>query len=505
MRAPTPSRALACGLLLAAGCTSAMRDPPVASAERVDEDAEVARHGPGVMRFDPIGPDAALVLVDNGGQYSLTRIDTTATPQWMLPVNNKLRTDWSNIFAVDGDQVIFWGAELKIHALADGSLRRSLVEVPAWLAVKRDEARGLFHMRPSAIDRRLFIPLSNGEQTWITAYDAASGAELWRLERPGQSNAYPAPGGLVHVLHGEWPITFGAPRTASDSLLIQEPRHSELVDAATGVVVRKFSHVGLCWVDGWLLAVRPNGTLDAWDSAADRQVNGKRAVLPFATTVLEWPSSHALARCHRSGDRLWLVTASDGFFGDTKYTVLAPGPSGLGQTLRIEGDYLQDSDYGKWLTLAGDGTTRGPGLFDIEAGQVAWMQDPTVDPILHTSWGASDDTLYFERHVDKTTYILALDRGTGALLAAVAVEGAWLEALEHGRLWLLAPALTPGYPVALAVLDARTLRPIAPPGPGITVSDRGAIARAAWQPAPPDAGALWGLEQQRPVSPRTPH
>ncbi len=489
------SRGVAGLLVVTASCTDARRDPP-AVAEIVVEAGDGAeatpRAPPALLRLIPIDRDAALVVVANGDERSLTRIGSDGAPQWVQRLG-EVRTDWSQVFAIAGDQAIVWGDNIELRALADGSLRRSIAEVPAWVAGRPDGARRLFHRSPSAIDGRLFAPISDDRHTWITAFDAATGAELWRLERPGQAHAEPLTSSLLRLNLGSLqPIptredvkgTRRSPAGLPHTVL-------ELVHAATGEVAWRTAYVDTCLADGWLVASTPEDTLAVWDT----ERAAPRSPIPAVQWPLTTPSlgPRTLKHCHRIDDELWAVFESSLLEPDPPtIVILEPGASGLRPRFSLTGNVSYEP--GKWLMMYGDETPWGVGLFDLEAGRFAWVQDSALDPVTYRYTRSSGDTLYLETLNDGGTYYLALDRTSGAALAAVKVAGAGLQGISDGRLWFAGSAQTPGVPVALAVLDGRTLRPVAPPGVGITVTDRSEAARAAWRPAGADAGAAWALK-----------
>ncbi|WAS89728.1 hypothetical protein [Nannocystis punicea] len=470
------ARAFVVGLLIATvSCTDGRRPGAGASPTTtgtVTSEEGVRRELPAVLRVAVVDRDEALLAIADGDAVSLTRVDREAAPRWVQPLPGPVRTDWSDVFAVDGERVIVWGRDIQIRALADGSSRSSISEVPARLIARRDELRPL---RPSARDGRLFVPLTDIRSTWITAFDADSGAELWHIERPGQTNLVPLPGDHVRVRVGDT-----RPLTSDES-----PEQLEVLHAATGASVWSVMHDGVCEADGWLVAATPDGAVAVWDS--------ERAAPRPSISEVAWPPAGRLADCHRSGDRLWLVVEKLGLLEPSTWTILEPGDSGLRPRLRVSGAQAGTFALGKWLPLLSESPAVGAALLDIEAGRVSWSQDPSVDPSSYRHWSASEEALLLEGHVDRTSTYLAIDRSSGAPLGGVEVSGASLLARGHGLLWFIAWEQERGAPVALAVLDARTLRPVDTPGRGITVTDRGEVIRSAWRTAAPDAGAAWGL------------
>lgn len=82
-----PSVVNLAGLLVAAAsCTDARRDPPAVTEvalEVIDGAEATPRAPPAILRLIPIDRDAALVVVANGDQRSLTRIGSDGAPQWL--------------------------------------------------------------------------------------------------------------------------------------------------------------------------------------------------------------------------------------------------------------------------------------------------------------------------------------------------------------------------------------------------------------------------------------
>ncbi len=490
-------------LVVAASCTDARPAPPAAAEHAVEVvagDEATPRAPPAVLRFIPVDRDAALVVVANGDERSLTRIGSDGAPQWVQRLG-KVRTDWSQVFAIDGDQAIIWGDNIEIRALADGSLRRSIAEVPAWVSGRPEGARRPFHMSPSAIDGRIFAPISDDQHTWITAFDATRGAELWRLERPEQTNVEPLTSSFVRLNLGSLqPIPTRADVEGAGLSPAGLPRTVlEVVHAATGEVAWRTAYVDTCLTDGWLVVSTPEDPLAVWDTG--------RAAPRSPIPAIQWPraapslAARTLKHCHRIDDKLWAVFESSALEPDPPtIVILEPGASDLRPHFSLTGDVSYEP--GKWLMMHGDEYAKGVGLFDLEAGRFAWVQDFALDRVAYRYMRSSGDTVYLETSSDKGTYHLALDRTSGAALAAVKITGASLYSISDGRLWFAGPAQTPGVPIALAVLDARTLRPVAPPGVGITVTDRSEAARAAWRPAGADAGAAWALKDLTAAAPR---
>ncbi|MCB9703290.1 MAG: hypothetical protein H6711_15450 [Myxococcales bacterium] len=467
-------------LVAAASCTDVRRPAPEASAtiEGTAVSAEVVYgESPAVLRAAVIDHDEALLAIADRDDPSLTRFDSEASPRWTQRLPGRVRTDWSDIFAVDGDRVIVWGSDIQVRALSDGSLRRIISEVPTWLLARRSE---LLPLRPSARDGRLFVPLTDIESTWITAFDAGSGAELWHIERPGQSPVTPLLGGYLRM-------------DVSDGRLGAQDERIEVLDAATGASVWSVLHVDACEAGDWLVAATPDGAVAIWD--------GERAAPRPLISDVVWPPGSRLVDCHRSGARLWLVVESTNVLEPLSWTVLGPVDAGLRPRLRVPRVPARTGALGKWLPLVTDSPRVGVALLDIETGHVAWSQDPAVDPIHYLFWSTSHDAFLLEAHVDRVSYYMALDPSSGAALGGAAITGASLLARNHNVLWFVAREQVPGALPALAVLDARTLQPLTPPGRGITVTDRGEVVRNAWRSAGPDAGATRGLVELPATSP----
>ncbi|MEZ4450963.1 MAG: hypothetical protein R3B09_15890 [Nannocystaceae bacterium] len=473
---PWGARGVVAGLLVGTvSCTDIQRPTPSESARATSAPArEAAVHSepPAVLRIAALDSDGALLVISDGDGVSLSRIDREAAPQWVQRLPGLVRTDWSSVFAVDREQVIVWGRDIQVRALDDGALLSSISEVPARLSARRGE---LLPLRPSASDGLLFIPMTDIRSTYITAFESDGGAELWHIERPGQTNVNPLPGGHLRVHVGDHrPLTDG-----------EYPRRLEVLHAATGASVWSVMSVGECDAEGWLVAATPEGAVVLWDT--------ERAASRPSITEVVWPPAGRLATCYRSGDRLWLVVESSDHLEHSTWTILGPGGIALSPRFQVSDAHAGSGALGKWLLLMSETPAVGAALLEIETGRVTWSQDPSVDPISYSDWSASEDALLLEGHVDGASYFTALDRSTGAALGGVAISGASLRARGHGLLWFVAVEQKRDAPVALAVLDARTLRPVTTPGRGIMVTDRGEAIRAAWRTATPDAGAARGL------------
>ncbi|HHH30414.1 MAG TPA: hypothetical protein ENK57_19025 [Polyangiaceae bacterium] len=437
---------------------------------------EVATHGepPAFLRLVAVDRDEALVAIPDGDGFLLTRVDREGARQWEQRLPGEARTGWSNVFAIDGDRVIIWGSNIHVHALADAWSRSLISEVPARLIARRGKLGAL---RPSARDGLIFVPLTDSKSTWITAFEADSGAERWHIKRPGQTNLAPLLGGHLRVDVGNGRLMGPV-----------YPKRIEVLVATSGAIVWSILHTGVCEAEGWLVAASINGSVAIWDSelAAPR---------PSISEVV-WPSEGELAYCHRSGERLWLIVEEMALGEPSTWTILEPGDNGLRPRFRVSSDPWPRGVHGKWLLQMSESPRLGAALVNIETGRLTWSQDPSVDAISYRSdWYESDGVLLFEGLVDRTSYYMSIDRSSGVALGGVKISGASLQGRGHGLLWFIGEEQTPDAPVGMAVLDARTLRPVATPGRGITVTDRGEVVRAAWQTAAPDAGAARGVEE----------
>jgi hypothetical protein len=320
----------------------------------------------------------------------------------------------------------------------------------------------------------LFVPLTDSISTWITAFDADSGVERWHIKRPGQTNLEPLLGGNLRIDVGNM---MPGP---------EDPRRMEVLVAATGASVWSVMHTGVCEAEGWLVAATPDGSLAIWDSE-------RAAARPLISEVV-WPSEGGLAYCHRRGTRLWLVVERVAIGEPSTWTILEPGENGPRPGVRVSSaKFGSGGVLGKWLPQLGEPPSHGAALLDIETGRFAWSQDPSVDPIAYRGdWHESDAVLLLDGQYDGARYFMSIDRSSGAALGGVKISGAWMKGRAHGMLWFIGEEQTLDAPLGLAVLDERTLRPVATPGPGITVTDRGEVVRAAWRTAaltqaPPEA------------------
>jgi hypothetical protein len=459
-------------LVAAAGCTDTGRAPQVVCVA-------------------PIDRDQALIVVSGKRGLEVIRTGVAGSRLWSIDLGTEFKSGCSEILTVDDGRAVLWDWAVRIHSLADGSLRREIPVVPERAHAVGDHAP--IRMNHQVSEDRLFVPLSGRERTWIAAYDATSGAEAWLLERPPMTDVELLGGGFLRVVTRE-----PSPTSRPDMPLGRAERTLELVRAATGEVAWRVAHGGACLTDDRLVAATGRYTLAVWDIAAGA---------PGAPIAVEWPPEAAgIVHCHRRADRLWLVVRQA---NGRDYTILESDDAGLRPRHRLSFDGRLHAGHGRWAPLQGgadlDGdagtvTGRGAGLFDVEAGRVAWVQDIAVDPTLYgyAETVAQSDMIYIRRARERmpdddeipTEQVMTFDPGTGEVLGAATIIGASLEAVQYGRMWYAgAPAPADGF--TLVALDARTLQPVAPPGRGITVVDRTDVARSAWRPAAGDEGIGW--------------
>jgi len=267
------------------------------------------------------------------------------------------------------------------------------------------------------------------------------------------------------------------------------PERMEVLVAATGASVWSVMHTGVCEAEGWLVAATADSSVAIWDS--------DRAAPRPSTSEVMWPPEGRLEYCHRSGDRLWLVVERVAIGEPSTWTILEPGDNGLRPSVRVSSAMFGSGGVlGKWMPLVGEPPALGAALLDIETGRLTWSQDPSVDPIAYRGdWHESDAVLLLEGQDDGARYFMSIDLSSGVALGGVKVSGAWTKGHADGMLWFIGDEQTRDAPLGVAVLDARTLRPVATPGRGITVTDRGEVVRAAWKVAALKEGAVRGVEQ----------
>lgn len=295
----------------------------------------------------------------------------------------------------------------------------------------------------------------------LAGVDAASGAVVWRTEKPDRPLSTPLPLG--------------------DRIFFAGIIRTQVLDAAAGTITSLAQRGAGCAVDGSYVAIRGHGAARALFETSPDDPSAGRAIADSWVPVGNANDYLHVQGCGRYGDHLIFSVTAEAGDDERSFVVITDASGAVLHAIPTTHDMYWDGVDNIPKVEPAVASLRGTlprfvpyvllplhddarlVMFDLERGAIAWRGPPSKE-LIHFNLFHVGDLWYLTRGEFRPS-ITVFDGKTGALVASASLDSYYgvdavrPDQVRNGAVWVASGQWRPLDDAPIAVLDARSLVP----------------------------------------------